>query len=225
MDISIVIPVLNEAGSLPAALPRARAAQVRELIVVDGGSVDDTVAVARRYTEFILVGPRGRATQMNAGAAQATGEVLLFLHADTWLPAGFDAAVANALTDPRVVGGRFDVRLEPSSRLLRVVAALMNLRSRLSRIATGDQAIFVRRQTFERIGGFAEMPLMEDIAFTRALKRAGRIACLRECVTTSSRRWQRNGVLRTILLMWMLRLLYFCGVSPSRLRAMYTDTR
>jgi rSAM/selenodomain-associated transferase 2 len=163
--------------------------------------------------------------QMNAGAAAARGAVLLFLHADTRLPPGFDADVLAALADPGVVGGRFDVRLVPDTPLLRLVARLINLRSRLSRIATGDQALFVRRAVFEDLGGFAAIPLMEDVAFTRALKRRGRVACLRQQVETSSRRWLRDGPVRTILLMWWLRFLYACGVAPERLHRRYANTR
>lgn len=198
---------------------------MREVIVVDGGSRDATARVARQHADAVLSAPRGRAVQMNAGAAAAGGDVLLFLHADTRLPPGFDSAVLAALADPAVVGGRFDLRLVPGTPLLRLVGGLINLRSRLSRIATGDQALFVRRSVFEALGGFAAIPLMEDVAFTQALKRRGRIACLREQVETSSRRWLRDGPLRTILLMWWLRLLYACGVAPERLRRRYADTR
>jgi len=225
VDISVVIPVLNEESALAATVVSARGPAVREVIVVDGGSSDGTPALAERLADRVLRGPRGRAVQMNAGAAVAAAEVVLFLHADTRLPESFAAAVLAALADPRAVGGRFDVSLQPGSPLLALTGALINLRSRLSRIATGDQAIFVRRRVFDDLGGFPPLPLMEDIAFSRALKRAGRIVCLREKVITSSRRWRRDGVLRTILLMWSLRLLYFCGVSPARLRRVYSDAR
>jgi GT2 family glycosyltransferase len=150
---------------------------------------------------------------------------LLFLHADTLVPDGYADAVLRACGDPAVVGGRFDVSLQPSSPLLWLTAELINRRSRLTRIATGDQAIFVRRDTFERLGGYAPIPLMEDIELSRRLKRAGRIACLRERVVTSARRWQRHGVVRTILLMWTLRLLYFCGAAPERLQHVYRNAR
>jgi rSAM/selenodomain-associated transferase 2 len=225
VDISIVIPALNEEATLAATVASARGPGVREVIVVDGGSSDGTADLARHLAARVLSAPRGRALQMNAGAAAATGTVLLFLHADTLLPEGFDTAVLTALQNPLVVGGRFDLLLMPGSFLLALTATLINLRSRLSRIATGDQAIFVRRRVFGDLGGFPELPLMEDVAFSRALKRAGAVACLRQKVTTSSRRWRRGGVLRTILLMWSLRLLYFCGVSPERLRRAYADTR
>jgi rSAM/selenodomain-associated transferase 2 len=198
---------------------------VAEIIVVDGGSTDGTVACARAHADTVIAAGRGRALQMNAGASIARGDVVLFLHADTHPPAGFDAAILHALEDPRAVGGRFDVQLVPSSPLLWLTGELMNLRSRWSRIATGDQAIFARRDLFMELGGFPAIPLMEDIAFSRALKRAGTIACLRDRVVTSSRRWHANGVLRTVLRMWSLRLLYFVGVSPERLHRWYVDSR
>jgi rSAM/selenodomain-associated transferase 2 len=162
---------------------------------------------------------------MNAGAAVARGDALLFLHADTILPAGFDRAVLDALADPLVVGGRFDLHLVPGSPLLRLTGELINLRSRLTGIATGDQAIFVRRRVFAEMNGFPPVPLMEDVAFTAALKRRGRIAPLRGRVVTSSRRWVQDGIVRTILLMWSLRVLYFCGVSPQRLQRLYRNAR
>ena len=225
MRISVVVPALDEAEGIAAALASAGAPAVAELIVVDGGSADATVAIAARAGAQVYSAPRGRAAQMNAGAAHASGDVLLFLHADTRLPPDFDAAVCDALSDPAVAGGRFDVRLEPATALLDAVAALINLRSRWSGIATGDQALFVRRTTFEAMGGFENVPLMEDVAFTRALKRRGRIACLRATVSTSARRWEVNGPVRTIVLMWWLRLLYWCGVSPTALKRRYADTR
>lgn len=225
MDISVIIPALDEEAQIAAAVASARGRAVREVIVVDGGSHDATVQVARRHADVVLSALPGRAVQMNTGAAAARGDVLLFLHADTRLPPGFAAAVLAALVDPTVVGGRFDVRLVPGSPLLHVVGALMNLRSRLTRIATGDQAIFVRRAVFESAGGFAEIPLMEDVAFSRQLKRRGRVACLRQQAQTSSRRWLKDGPVRTILRMWWLRFLYACGVPPERLRRHYADTR
>jgi len=225
MRLAIVIPALGEAAQLAATIASARGPAVAECIVVDGGSRDASVAVARAAGALVIDAPRGRARQMNAGAVRATADVLLFLHADTRLPPGFDAAVLAALRDAAVVGGRFDVRFAPNSALLALTAALMNRRSRLTGIATGDQAVFVRRSVFEAMGGFADEPLMEDVAFTRALKRRGRIACLRQRVTTSSRRWQSDGPLRTILLMWWLRFLYWRGVSPTQLKRRYADTR
>ena len=225
MAISVIVPALDEAPVLAATLKSARAPGVTEIIAVDGGSTDATVDVARRFADVVITAPRGRASQMNAGAARARGEVLLFLHADTTLPPGFDDSIRCALADRAVVGGRFDVRLLPDDWLLRLTGELLNLRSRSTRIATGDQAIFVRRSVFEDLGGFPLIPLMEDVAFSALLKQRGRIACLRERVVTSSRRWRTRGVTRTILLMWSIRLLYFAGVPPERLHRLYTDAR
>jgi GT2 family glycosyltransferase len=151
--------------------------------------------------------------------------VLLFLHADTRLPAHYPAAVGRALADPVVVGGRFDLRLDVDRLPYRLIAHLVSLRSRLTGVATGDQAIFVRRAVFERLGGFPLVPLMEDVAFCRVLRRAGRLACLREPVVTSARRWQRDGLVRTVLLMWALRAAYYGGVSPARLARAYGNAR
>jgi rSAM/selenodomain-associated transferase 2 len=162
---------------------------------------------------------------MNEGAKASRGDVLLFLHADTQLPEDAGRLIESALADPTVVGGRFDVRFDSSSTWSRIISAFMNHRSRLTGISTGDQALFVRRQIFDRLGGFAEMPLMEDIEFSRRLKRAGRIVALRNTVTTSFRRWETQGPLRTILLMWTLRFLYWAGVSPSRLSLWYKAVR
>jgi rSAM/selenodomain-associated transferase 2 len=223
--LSVVVPTLDEAAALPATLAAARQPGVAEIIVVDGGSRDGTLAAARPLADRVLEVPRGRAQQMNAGAAAARGDVLLFLHADTRLPAGFAQAIARALADPAVVGGRFDVRLDAVGLAYHIIGRLISLRSRLTCVATGDQAIFVRREAFERVGRYPPVPLMEDIALCRALKRAGRIACLAETVTTSARRWQRRGVVRTVLLMWCLRTAYYVGVSPARLARLYRDAR
>src|SRR5690606_33036725 len=189
---------------------------IYEVIVVDGGSTDGTAQQARGHCDRVLVAPRGRARQMNAGARAACGEALVFLHADTRLPAGAAASIARALRDR--AWGRFDVRIEGEHPMLRVVAAAMNVRSRLTGIATGDQAIFVRREAFD---GFPEIALMEDIAFSKLMRRKGRPACLRGPALTSGRRWERRGVFRTIFLMWRLRLLYFFGAPPDRLERLY----
>ncbi len=218
MKLSIVIPCLDEAERIGACLAALAPLRERghEVIVVDGGSRDATLAVARGLCDRILEAPRGRARQMNAGARAASGGALLFLHADTRLPSGADAEVQRALEKRR--WGRFDVAIEGAHPLLKVVACAMNLRSRLTGIATGDQAIFVRRDAFP---GFPEIALMEDVAFSRAMRRGGRPACLASRVTTSGRRWESRGVLRTILLMWRLRLLYFLGARPERLARLY----
>jgi rSAM/selenodomain-associated transferase 2 len=192
---------------------------------VDGGSGDETVAVARPYADAVISSPRGRARQMNAGAHVAAGEVLLFLHADTTLPQEFPRLLSDALNDRRAVGGRFDVRLDAEGWPFRMIETMMNVRSRMTKISTGDQAIFVRREVFQKMGGYPDLELMEDVEFSRRLKREGSVACLRERVTTSARRWQRDGVTRTIVKMWALRLCHFFGVSTARLRSHYADTR
>ena len=188
--------------------------------MVDGGSRDDTAARAQRHADRVLVAPRGRARQMNAGAAAACGDALVFLHADTVLPADADRAVLGAVA-AGAIWGRFDVSIAGRARLLRVVAAMMNARSRATGIATGDQAMFVRRDAFERLGGFADQPLMEDIELSGRLRALARPACLRERVTTSGRRWESRGVWRTILLMWRLRWRYWRGESPEALARAY----
>jgi len=220
--LAIIIPTLDEAGRIRASLEALAPLRARghEVIVVDGGSSDATVELARPLADQVLVSAKGRAVQMNAGARAARGEGLVFLHADTRLPALADALIINALKV--YAWGRFDVRIEGSHPLLGLVAGAMNLRSRLTGIATGDQAIFVRRDVFL---GFPEIALMEDIAFSRAMKRVGAPACLRERVSTSGRRWETRGVVRTIFLMWRLRLLYALGVEPQRLARDYADPR
>lgn len=221
--LSIVVPALDEARNLERLLPDLVARCPRdEVIVVDGGSADATTEVARRFPSVRLVAsPRGRARQMNVGARVARGDALLFLHADTVLPDGASGAIAGALADASVVGGRFDVRFTSARWPFRVIAALMNRRSRWSGICTGDQGIFVTRAAFDALGGYPDIPLMEDIELTRRLKRLGRLVSLDLRVITSSRKWEREGILRTVLLMWSLRFLYFCGVSPARLRGWY----
>lgn len=221
--LSIIIPTLNEAGGIVAALTRLEPLRHRgaEVIVADGGSDDDTMALARPLTDRVLTAPRGRASQMNAGAAVAKQDVLLFVHADTSLPDQADELIAVMLADPRYRWGRFDVRIEGRHPLLPVVAAMMNLRSQITGICTGDQAIFVRRQTFVEIDGFPDIPLMEDIALSKTLRRRSPPACISARVTTSGRRWETRGVLRTILLMWHLRFDYWRGVDPHELAIRY----
>jgi len=221
--LSIVLPVLDEAGHLEAVLAElARDCPGADIVVVDGGSRDGSLDIAARLPGVRVVSSlRGRARQMNRGATASTGDVLLFLHADALLPAGAADAIEQALRDPRVAYGRFDVTFDNPRAVFRMIAGLMNFRSRLTGICTGDQGIFVRRAAFERLGGYPEIPLMEDVELTRRLKRLGRLASLALPVTTSARRWERNGVARTIALMWTLRLLYFCGVGPDRLHRWY----
>jgi rSAM/selenodomain-associated transferase 2 len=223
MRLAIVVPALDEAANLAQLLPDlARDCPGAEIVVADGGSRDETAAVvARAPGPRLLAAARGRALQMNHGARATGGDTLLFLHADTRLPAGAAEAIERALAEPGVVGGRFDVRFDNERALFRVIAWFMNTRSRASGICTGDQAIFVRRADFEAIGGYPEIPLMEDIELSRALKRRGRMRALRLRVTTSARKWEREGPLRTIGLMWALRFLHFCGVAPARLHRWY----
>jgi len=221
--ISIVIPALNEAPNLEGLLPDlAGRFPEAEIVLVDGGSTDATAAVALRFPQIrLLASPRGRARQMNAGARAARGDVLLFLHADTLLPEGALAAVEAAASDPGVVAGRFDVRFDNPRPVFRMIAWFMNQRSRWSGISTGDQAIFVCLEPFRALAGYPDMPLMEDVELCRRLKRRGQMAPLRLSVTTSARKWEREGAVRTILLMWALRLLYLAGVPPARLHRWY----
>ena len=221
MRLSIILPTLDEAEGITACLAPLQGLRQagHQVVVVDGGSRDGTPGLAAPLADRVLAAPRGRARQMNAGAARAEGDAFLFLHADTRLPEAAAARIAAALVDH--VWGRFDVRIEGRPALLRLVAALMNLRSRLTGIATGDQAIFVRRTVFEALGGFPDQPLMEDIELSRRLKRFGRPACLSARVRTSGRRWERHGVWRTILLMWRLRFDYWRGVPAERLARRY----
>jgi rSAM/selenodomain-associated transferase 2 len=221
MKLSIIMPVLNEAPGIVDALTalapmRARGAEV---VVADGGSTDDTVALARPLADVVVVAPRGRGSQMNAGAAASTGTVLLFLHADTRLPPHADFLIRDGLARTGQTWGRFDVEIDGLHRLFPVIAETMNMRSRVTGIATGDQAIFATVPTFGR--GYPDIPLMEDIALSKRLKRIGPPLCIATPAMTSARRWEKHGVIRTILLMWWLRFAYFLGVSPAWLARCY----
>ena len=216
--LSIIIPTLNEATTIVETLHRLQSlrGQATELIVVDAGSKDDTVRLASPLVDRVITCEPGRALQMNAGARASNGEVLWFLHADA------RRAILDAVKAGVHHWGRFDIRLSGQAALLRVVEGMMNLRSRITGIATGDQGIFVHRSSFLRVGGFTEIPLMEDIDLSRKLKRAaGNPACLPVKIITSSRRWETHGILRTIWLMWRLRMAYALGVSPARLARQY----
>jgi rSAM/selenodomain-associated transferase 2 len=221
--LSIIIPTLDEAEGIAATLTALQPLRARgcEVIVADGGSADGTAGLARPLADAVVAAERGRARQQNAGAAAATGDVLLFLHADTRLPVDADRLVLDGLRRTGRGWGRFDVRLTGRHPLLRVIERMMGMRSRVTSIATGDQAIFVRRGWFRDAGGFPEIPLMEDVALSKTLKRRGRPLCLRAAVVTSSRRWESRGVWRTMLLMWRLRLAYFLGADPAALAERY----
>ncbi|WP_417617059.1 TIGR04283 family arsenosugar biosynthesis glycosyltransferase [Oceanisphaera sp.] len=220
MRLSIIIPMLNEARALPSTLAALqRCAPNAELILVDGGSVDRSVAIAKHHGVSVLTAPPGRAKQMNMGAEQANGDYLLFLHADTLLPDGVEDLIRSALA--RHPWGRFDVAISGRHFMLNVIGTMMNWRSRLTGIATGDQALFMRRSAYEAAGGFPVQELMEDIALSQRLKRLGRPACLTQKVLTSGRRWEQYGVWRTIWLMWRLRFAYWRGVCPGQLARRY----
>ena len=226
--ISVIVPVRNDAACLQARSALLKSLRKRgcEVIVVDGESTDQSVAVARRITDRVLVTSPGRARQMNAGAAAARGDLLLFLHADTELsPPALDEMLRHAALKGRAVWGRFDVSLRGEHWFYRVVETMMNIRSRCTGIATGDQAIFVSRKLFQRAGGYPDISLMEDIALSRELRRFARPLCLRQRVAPSTRRWAQHGMIRTTLLMWRLRLAYFFGASPARLARIYNGRK
>jgi rSAM/selenodomain-associated transferase 2 len=221
--VSIIVPVFNEAVSIEAFLESVRRSCARraEIIVVDGGSTDATATLAQPLCDCLVKSPKGRAVQMNAGARRANAPVFWFLHADSQLPRLAVEQIRNELTRNGHRWGHFEARLSGSQFSLRIVERLMNWRSRLTGIATGDQGLFVTRELFDSIGGFPDIALMEDIAMSRKLKAVGRPVCLSQQLVTSSRRWEENGILRTIVLMWKLRLLYFAGVHPDKLAQMY----
>ena len=223
MKLSVIVPALDEERSIARAL--ASAAEADERIVVDGGSRDCTASIAEATGATVVQGPRGRGLQQQLGADRATGDVLLFLHADSVLPPGFRASVLAGLAEPGVCWGRFDLRFDEAGTLLRLIAWLISTRSRMMRVATGDQAIFVTRAAFERVGGFRERQLFEDLDLTRRLKREGMMMIPPVPVVTSSRRWRNDGTLRTTLLMWGLKALYLSGVPAERLAGYYRRAR
>ena len=219
--ISVIVPTLNEAACLAATLDALALAPGDELIVVDAGSTDGTPDIARRYTSQFYQGPRGRAQQMNHGARHAAGDILIFLHADTLLPTDGPDAVRCALQQPSTVGGAFRLVIAPPTLALRLVAWGTNLRSRFGGLPYGDQALFVPRRVFEDLGGYDDVPFMEDVRLVQALRRRGRLVILPQAVATSGRRWQRDGVLRTTARNVALMILYFCGVPPATLKRWY----
>ena len=225
--LSIVIPCLNEAPGIVRTLESLQPMRARgaEVIVADGGSSDGTATLAEPLADRLVHAPRGRAAQMNAGAAAASADILLFMHSDCVLPPAAEALIIQGLATSGQQWGRFDVVLDGSHPLLKVIAGMMNLRSRWTGIATGDQGIFITRELFVRLNGFPALPLMEDIALSRRARRAGAPLCLRAPIVTSARRWERHGVVRTVLLMWRLRLAYFLGADPARLALRYDAAR
>lgn len=227
MKISIVIPVLNEAALVVQNLPALQPLRAtgHELILVDGGSDDTTVPLSEPFADQTIRSSKGRSRQMNKGAMIAKGEILLFLHIDTLLPEGVDQLIVNGMETEKRGWGRFDVRLSGGHLLFRIIEWLMNWRSRITGLATGDQAIFVQKQLFKTVGGFPDIDLMEDIALSKSLKKHEPPLCLPQRVTTSSRRWEEKGIVRTILLMWFLRGAYFFKVNPNRLAKFYYRTK
>ncbi len=224
MRLSIIVPTLNEAENISTTLASLQPMRARgaEVIVADGGSADDTGTSARPLADRVIDAPRGRARQMNAGAAASSGDVLLFLHADSILPAEADMCVLGALSDSRAQWGRFDVTITGAHWMFPVIAWFMNKRSRLTGIATGDQGLFARRSLFDSIGGFPDQPLMEDIGFCeRALQRHKPPLFIGPRIQTSGRRWEKHGIWRTIFLMWRLRLRYYLGATPESLHRAY----
>lgn len=223
VQISVIVPSLNEADAIASVLSPLQVWRRagHEVIVVDGNSTDATRALAAPLADRCITAGPGRAAQLNAGAALASGSLLLFLHADTTLPPDARGSLTALAEHERALWGRFDVSLDAPGSAYRVIETMMNLRSRLTGVATGDQAIFVTRALFEQVGGFPPIALMEDIALSKRLRREHRPHCLRSRVRTSARRWQRDGVVRTVIVMWGLRLAYVCGVSPARLRTLY----
>jgi rSAM/selenodomain-associated transferase 2 len=222
VKISIIIPVINEEINLASTLEYLQfiRQQGHEIVVVDGGSKDNSFMLAQEGADIVIASKSGRAIQMNSGAEVASGDVFLFLHADTILPDSV-LTLLEKIAQTDWYWGRFDVRLSSNKFVYRIIELLMNLRSRLSSIATGDQAIFISRSLFIKVGGFPEIALMEDIEISRRLRVIVKPICLKQKVITSSRRWETKGVIVTVLLMWKLRLYYFFGVSPNKLKQLY----
>jgi len=227
-QVSVIIPARNEAATIAATALSAREAGADEVIAVDGESLDGTPNAARPVVDAVILSPPGRARQMNAGARASRGEILLFLHADTTMPEGSIASVRKAMKRDDILGGAFSVRLGVSAdspplrkAALRLTSRMINVRARFLRAYTGDQAIFLRRDIFEGIGSYPEIPLMEDVELSRCLTRRGRTVLLPDAITTSARRWESHGTMRTILLMWGLRLAYLLGMSPERCARIY----
>lgn len=226
-SISFIIPVLNDRDALATLLPQLQRYREKghEVLIVDGGSNDGSVTAAREQVDRILITGTGRGRQMNLGAENARHGILNFLHADSIVPEEYDACIQAALKNPRHHWGRFDVTLDEPGFIFRIIGFMMNLRSRCSGVATGDQGIFVRKDFFDEAGGFKSIPLMEDIALSKALRKKSWPVCIKTRITTSAKRWKTRGVVSTIWLMWVLRLKYFLGVNPERLAEKYYPAR
>jgi rSAM/selenodomain-associated transferase 2 len=225
LKISIIIPVLNEASTIAQVISTARNAENVEIIVADGGSSDGTVEIAKYEADRVISTTPGRATQMNAGAIASTGDILLFLHADTHLPHGYDTGARQALANPSIVAGAFELKIDAPLLSLRLVEKGVNCRSHLLQMPYGDQAIFLKTVTFKQMGGFPDLPVMEDFEFVRRLKKQGRIEIISLPVLTSARRWQRVGVVKTTVINQIVIIAYFLGVSPDRLGEWYRGKR
>lgn len=225
MKLSIIIPALNESRHLLASLQSLSLLKnhPHEIIIVDGGSDDDTLKIAEPYVDFIFTSEKGRATQMNMGAAHASGDILWFLHADSLIPDNAYKHICTSLQNNQHIWGRFNIKLSGSNPVFRIIEQLINLRSKITKIATGDQGIFVLRSEFEKLNGFAAQPLMEDIQLCKQLKKISAPACLVNTITTSSRRWESRGIIKTVILMWYLRLAYFLGTPASKLAKQYQN--
>jgi rSAM/selenodomain-associated transferase 2 len=224
MKLSIILPTLNEERSLGGPLA-SLSSLPHEIIVVDGGSKDGTLVVARKYASVVLDSNRGRGIQQHTGACHAEGDILLFLHADTWLPKGFEVMIERTLSDPKTVFGAFHLGHLPSTAFLNLVALMANFRSLLLRMPYGDQGLFMRRSDYFLLGGFKDLPLMEDVDLVRRLKKIGKFKLVRSKVRTSARRYDRNGIFYTTVRNWSLIIRYLLGQSPERLHRLYSDAR
>lgn len=225
MKLSIIIPSLNEGDNITPTLQSIHKLSKHpyEIILVDGGSQDNTLDIAKSHVDTVIHSEKGRALQMNNGARHASGNILWFLHADSVIPDNADDLIYQALQANSYEWGRFDIQLSGSMRVFRVIERLINLRSRLTKISTGDQGIFVSRNLFEKINGYSNIPLMEDIELSHRLKKLSSPACLNQAIITSSRRWEKNGIIRTVLLMWYLRFAYSIGVPAEKLNRRYSN--
>ena len=220
--ISIIIPVFNEAEIIEDSLLRLRENSDIEIIVVDGGSQDNTVTLAQNLGVKVVTSPHpGRANQMNFGASVATGDILLFLHIDTRLPPNFPRIIRAILSEEKIIAGAFQLAINSEKKSLKIIEAMVNLRSHLFSLPYGDQAIFLKASTFQNHGGFPPLPIMEDFVLMRQLKRQGKIKIAVEKVLTSSRRWDSLGVWRTTLINQLIIIGYFLGISPTKLQKLY----